>query len=130
MTRILVLAVLAAAALAGVFYVFLVLTVPSPAAAASCSGRTVVASWYGPGFNGRKAASGERFNQNALTAAHKTLPFGTRVRVTYKGRSVVVRVNDRGPYIHGRSLDLAKGAAAKIGLIPAGHAPVCMKVLN
>ena len=75
----------------------------------------VVASWYGPGFHGRKTASGERFNQNAMTAAHKTLKFGTMVRVTYKGRGVTVRINDRGPYIRGRSLDLSKGAARAIG---------------
>ena len=54
-----------------------------------------IATWYGPGFHGKKTASGERFNQNALTAAHRTLPFGTQVRVTHKGRSVVVRIDDR-----------------------------------
>lgn len=75
----------------------------------------VKASWYGPGFHGRKTASGERFNQNAMTAAHKTLKFGTLVRVTYKGRSVVVRINDRGPFIKGRTIDLSKAAARKIG---------------
>lgn len=74
-----------------------------------------VASWYGPGFHGRKTASGERFNQNALTAAHKSLKFGTRVRVTYKGRSVIVRINDRGPFVHGRSIDLSRAAARSIG---------------
>lgn len=77
--------------------------------------QTVVASWYGPGFHGRKTASGERFNQNALTAAHKSLPFGTRVKVTHKGRSVIVRINDRGPFIKGRTIDLSKGAARAIG---------------
>lgn len=75
----------------------------------------MVASWYGPGFDGRKTASGERFNQYGLTAAHKTLPFGTKLRVTYKGRSVIVRVNDRGPFVKGRHLDLSKGAARAIG---------------
>lgn len=74
-----------------------------------------VASWYGPGFHGRRTASGERFNQHAMTAAHRTLPFGTRVKVTHKGRSVVVRINDRGPFVRGRSLDLSKGAARQIG---------------
>lgn len=74
------------------------------------------ASWYGPGFHGRLTANGERFNQDGLTAAHKSLPFGTRVRVTNlaNGRSVVVRINDRGPYVAGRSLDLARGAARAI----------------
>ena len=75
----------------------------------------VKASWYGPGFHGRKTASGERFNQNAMTAAHKTLKFGTLVRVTYKGRSVTVRINDRGPFTKGRTIDLSKAAARKIG---------------
>ena len=80
---------------------------------------SVITSWYGPGFNGNLTANGERFNQNGLTAAHKTLPFGTRLRVCFK-RCAVVRVNDRGPYIHGRSIDLSKGAADAIGLTSYG----------
>jgi rare lipoprotein A len=80
---------------------------------------SVITSWYGPGFNGSLTANGERFNQNGLTAAHKTLPFGTRLRVCFK-RCAVVRVNDRGPYIHGRSIDLSKGAADAIGLTNYG----------
>ena len=80
---------------------------------------SVITSWYGPGFNGNLTANGERFNQNGLTAAHKTLPFGTRLRVCFK-RCGVVRVNDRGPYIHGRSIDLSKGAADAIGLTSYG----------
>lgn len=77
-----------------------------------------MASWYGPGFHGRKTASGERFNTGALTAAHKTLPFGTRVRVenVHTGRSVVVRINDRGPFVRGRVIDLSKAAARAIGM--------------
>jgi rare lipoprotein A len=77
------------------------------------------ASWYGPGFNGRSTANGERFNQGALTAAHKSLPFGTKVRVVNKknGKSLVVRINDRGPFIKGRIIDLSKGAAQKLGFI-------------
>lgn len=86
----------------------------------------MVASWYGPGFHGRTTASGERFNQNAMTAAHKTLPFGTKLLVTYQGKSVTVRVIDRGPYTKGRTLDLSKGAAQKIGLIPEGVGRVCV----
>jgi rare lipoprotein A len=78
---------------------------------------TTVASYYGPGFDGRKTASGERFNRWAMTAAHRTLPFGTLVRVTHKGRSVVVRINDRGPFIRGRGIDLSEGAARKIGCL-------------
>lgn len=85
------------------------------------SGRVVQsgrASWYGPGFHGRRTASGETFNANALTAAHRTLPFGTRVRVMNKttGRSVVVRINDRGPYAHGRVIDLSRASAQAIGV--------------
>nr|WP_238193251.1 septal ring lytic transglycosylase RlpA family protein [Methylobacterium frigidaeris] len=77
-----------------------------------------VASWYGPGFHGRKTANGERFNTHALTAAHRSLPFGTQVRVTNStnGRSVVVRINDRGPYVGGRVIDLSNAAARAIGV--------------
>jgi rare lipoprotein A len=78
-----------------------------------------VASWYGPRFHGKLTANGERFNTNELTAAHKTLPFGTRVRVRslVDGKEVVVRINDRGPFIKGRIIDLSKAAATAIGLI-------------
>lgn len=80
----------------------------------------VVASWYDcvkPGQCSRNkiTASGEKFNPNALTAAHKTLPFGTKLKVIYKGKSVIVRINDRGPFVKGRSLDLSRAAARKIG---------------
>lgn len=93
---------------------------------------TGIASWYGPGFHGARTASGERFNQDAMTAAHKTLPFGTRVRVTnlHNGRSVIVRINDRGPFTPGREIDLSRGAAAAIGLIGAGVGPVRIDVLQ
>lgn len=86
------------------------------------------ASWYGPGFHGRSTASGERFNQGNMTAAHKSLPFGTKLRVTNKrnGKSVVVRINDRGPFVRGRLLDLSKGAASQIGMIRSGSASVCI----
>ena len=87
-----------------------------------------VASWYGPGFHGRTTASGERFNQWALTAAHKTLPFGTRVLVTRGKKSVIVRINDRGPFIKGRTIDLSKAAAQKIGC--SGVCKVTLKVLK
>lgn len=81
---------------------------------------TVTASWYdcvkpGECSKSKITANGEKFNPNALTAAHKTLPFGTRVKVTHKGRSVVVRINDRGPFIKGRAIDLSRAAARKIG---------------
>lgn len=79
-----------------------------------------VASWYdcnqpGECSKNRRTANGEKFNPNALTAAHKTLPFGTKVRVTHKGRSVIVRINDRGPFIKGRHIDLSRAAARRIG---------------
>ncbi len=96
------------------------------------SRRKGMASWYGPGFHGRLTANGERYNQNGLTAAHKSLPFGTQVRVTnlHNGRSVIVRINDRGPYIHGRVIDLSKGAANVIGLLNSGVAPVQLEILG
>ena len=91
-----------------------------------------VASWYGPGFHGRKTASGEVFNMHALTAAHRTLPFGTLVRVTYlrTGRSVVVRINDRGPWKRGRIIDLSYAAARKIGLLRDGTGRVRLEVIR
>lgn len=91
-----------------------------------------MASWYGPGFHGRRTANGERFNQYGMTAAHRTLPIGTQVRVTNlnNGRSVVVRINDRGPFSGGRIIDLSKGAARLIGVIQSGVAPVRLEVLG
>ena len=90
------------------------------------------ASWYGPGFHGRLTANGERYNQHALTAAHPNLRFGTKVRVTNlkNGRSVVVRINDRGPYAKGRIIDLSAAAAQTIGMIDMGVAPVRVEVLG
>ena len=90
------------------------------------------ASWYGPGFDGNASASGETFNQNAMTAAHRTLPFGTRVRVTNldNGASVIVRINDRGPYADDRVIDLSAGAARVVGLINSGVAPVRLDVID
>ncbi|TIV62635.1 MAG: septal ring lytic transglycosylase RlpA family protein, partial [Mesorhizobium sp.] len=75
-----------------------------------------------------RTASGERMNPAALTAAHRSLPFGTKLRVTNKnnGRSVVVRINDRGPFVRGRVLDLSRGAANQLGFIGSGHTAVCM----
>jgi rare lipoprotein A len=89
------------------------------------------ASYYGGKFHGRKTASGERFNQNGLTAAHKTLPLGTKVRVTNlrNGESVNVKINDRGPFHKGRVLDLSKGAAREIGMLGAGTAKVKVEVI-
>jgi rare lipoprotein A len=77
-----------------------------------------IATYYGKEFAGRRTASGERFNPGAMTAAHRTLAFGTKVRVTNSrnGRSVIVRINDRGPFVKGRSIDLSSGAARAIGM--------------
>jgi rare lipoprotein A len=88
----------------------------------SGTGRTFsgIASYYGS-ESGSRTASGQRFNQNAMTAAHRTLPFGTRLRVSHGGRSVIVTINDRGPFVRGRVLDLSTGAARAIGLGGTGQ---------
>lgn len=87
-----------------------------------------MASYYG-NESGSRTASGARFNQGAMTAAHRSLPFGTKLRVSHGGRSVVVTVNDRGPFIRGRVLDLSKGAASAIGLTSAGVGRVVAEVM-
>jgi rare lipoprotein A len=90
-----------------------------------------VASWYGREFAGRRTASGERFDPGQYTAAHRTLPFGTRVRVTNAaGQSVVVRINDRGPFHGGRVIDLSQAAAAELGLVRAGSGRVELALLD
>ena len=80
--------------------------------------QTGQASWYGPGFHGKKTASGERFNQHALTAAHRSLPLGTRARVTNlrNGKAILVKINDRGPYHGGRVIDLSRAAARHLAM--------------
>jgi len=87
-----------------------------------------VASFYG-NESGSKTASGQRFNENAMTCAHRSLPFGTKLRVTHGGRSVVVTVNDRGPFIKGRVLDLSTAAARAVGLTSAGVGQVSAEVI-
>jgi rare lipoprotein A len=91
-----------------------------------------VASWYGPGFNGKATASGEIYDQEDLTAASKTLPLGTRALVTNleNDRSVQVRINDRGPFVKGRDIDLSHGAAAALGIVNPGTARVRIDVLK
>lgn len=98
----------------------------SPARADTSTG---VASYY---WQGRSTASGERFNPGGMTAAHRTLPFGTKVRVTNlrNGRSVVVRINDRGPFIRGRIIDVSRGAASELGFIGNGITKVQLAVMN
>jgi len=97
----------------------------APAAAAGCGS----ASWNALTS---KTASGERMNPAAMTAAHRSLPFGSKLRVTNQrnGKSVIVRINDRGPFIKGRVIDLSKAAASQLGFISAGHAKICMERLG
>jgi len=116
-TRLLIAALPAVATIA-----LALLFLASPVLAAEC----VRASWYGA-ESGNRTANGEHFDGSSLTAAHRTLPFGTRLRVSYRGKSVVVRINDRGPYVRGRSLDLSRAAATRIGMIPAGVGRVCFE---
>lgn len=102
----------------------LVLPASNNSAQAASGNQCGSASWYALTS---RTASGEMMNPAKLTAAHKTLPFGTKLKVTNKnnGRSVVVRINDRGPFIKGRVIDLSKAAAREIGMIRSGHAPIC-----
>jgi len=93
---------------------------------------TGIASWYGPGFHGNLTANGEVYDMYGISAAHKTLPFGTIVRVVEieTGRSIVVRINDRGPFIEGRIIDLSKGAAEKLGIVEKGITKVGLRILH
>lgn len=90
-----------------------------------------IASWYGKPYHGRQTASGEKYNMNDLTAAHRTLPFGTKVRVTRldTGQSVVVRINDRGPFVRGRVIDLSREGAKKIGMVNDGITDVRVEII-
>lgn len=106
---------------------------------ASCASRDfrnpanrVIASWYGPEFHGRQTSSGEIFDMHGYTCAHRDLPFGTRLKVTHgeNGRSVACVVNDRGPHVEGRDIDLSYAAARDIGLIHTGVAPVFIDLLE
>ena len=99
---------------------------PSSGTGHSFSG---MASYYG-NESGSRTASGQRFNQNAMTAAHRSLPFGTKLRVTHGGSSVIVTINDRGPFVRGRVLDLSTGAARAIGLTGAGVGRVTAEVIS
>lgn len=101
-------------------------------ATTASTGKTAKVSYYAHQFHGRKTASGERFNMNALTVAHKTLPFGTKVEFTCAstGKKVVAKVNDRGPYVHGRSFDLSYSAAKALGILDRGVAKVTYRILD
>ena len=91
-----------------------------------------IASWYGWDFHGKLTSNGEVYNMNSLTAAHKTLPFNSVVRVTHQenGKSVTVRINDRGPFVGDRIIDLSFGAANKLGMVQSGTAPVSLRVIR
>lgn len=91
-----------------------------------------IASWYGPDFHGKKTSNGEIYNMHNLTAAHKTLPMNTMVKVTHvnNGKTVIVRINDRGPFVAGRVIDLSKAAATSINMIGTGTAPVKLEVVG
>ena len=101
---------------------------PKPSAKHALNG---TASWYGPGFHGKKTASGEIYDQHKLTAAHKTLPLGTKARVTNldNGSTVEVEINDRGPFIEGRIIDLSRAAAGTLGFVESGTAPVRVELI-
>ncbi len=118
-------------ALGGLFVLTLAL---APALSVQASTGTIsgIASWYGPGFHGRTTANGERYDMYAMTAAHKTLKFGTKVKVTNNtnGKSVVVRINDRGPYVGKRVIDLSRSAANAIDMIGPGTADVTIEILT
>ena len=121
--------------IAGSVFVSSVLGVGVANAKETNSGPKVIsgsASWYGGQFHGRKTANGERFNMHDLTAAHRSLPFGTKVRVTNQknGKSVVVRINDRGPFVGKRVIDLSRGAAQAVNMLGTGVAPVKLQVLR
>jgi len=105
---------------------------PAPEAPAPGTVQEGIASWYGPGYNGKKTASGERYAQDELTAAHPSWAFGTRVKVTLlsTGRSVVVRINDRFPQHKGRAIDLSREAARRIGLVGPGTGRVRLEVVR
>ncbi len=104
----------------------------TPPPSRPAGGQVTFASWYGDSFDGRRTASGERFDANGFTAAHRSLPLGTRVRVTNlaNGRSVVVRINDRGPFVRGRAIDVSYGAARALGMQGCGTGRVHVEVLG
>ena len=91
-----------------------------------------IASWYGPGFHGNLTANGETYDMQGVSAAHKTLPFGTVVRVIELDtrRSIVVRINDRGPFVEGRIIDLSKGAAEELGIVDKGITKVGLRIVR
>jgi rare lipoprotein A len=112
-----------------VAYGFLVSSVPHAEAGEGCRGQLLRASWYGQ-ESGSRTADGTYFDGSQLLVAHKTLPFGTRLRLTYRGRSIVVPVRDRGPFIAGRALDMSEAVAEALGAKQAGVVTLCAQRLN
>lgn len=119
------------------FVVKFIPQIPSPPSPLPIKEETIVSepmyllsSWYGPYFDGRETANQEIFNKNDLTAAHPSLSFNTKLKVTYKDHSVIVRINDRGPYTGGRELDLSEAAAKAIGLDEVGVAVVKVEIVE
>jgi rare lipoprotein A len=117
---------------AGLHFALLVVFLISGCGMTSSRKQRGMASWYGPGFYGNQTANQEAFDPSRLTAAHRKLPFGTYVRVTRldKDKSVVVRINDRGPFIRGRIIDLSETAAREIDMLEDGVAPVIVEVIH
>ena len=115
-----------------ILLVFFWVTQVAISAASAAASQEGEASYYDDTLNGRKTANGEFYDKNALTAAHRSLPFGTRVKVTCleTGLSVEVVINDRGPYAKGRIIDLSSAAARRIGLLDAGHGKVRLEVVE
>lgn len=118
-----------ARAVAELIIIFLLSCIATSMSAQTYTGK---ASYYGPGFHGRRCANGEIFDMYKLTCAHKTLPFGTRLKVTNQknGKSTIVRVTDRGPYVKGRIIDLSKAAAMELDMIASGVANVTVEVID
>lgn len=114
----------------GVIAAMLLIGLGLPQNAAEASQGTVVASWYGARWTGRTTASGERYDHRMMTAASRTLPMGTIIMVTHGDRSVIVRINDRGPHVAGRGLDLSRAAADGLGITEQGVARVRYRVLS
>jgi rare lipoprotein A len=117
--------------LIGAVFMATLLVLPLTAMDASAMNQTGIASYYGSKFHGRKTASGERFSNSAMTAAHRSAPFGSQLKVTNiaNGRSVVVRVNDRGPFVRGRVVDVSAVAARQLGMTGRGLARVRVQSL-
>ena len=116
----------------GIFFCALLLGLSGPAGAWAQKVERGLASWYGVPYHGRASASGEVYDQEQLTAAHRTLPFGTKVRVrrVNGSKTVIVRINDRGPFVESRIIDVSHAAAVRLGLDKLGVAPVTVKVVE